>query len=212
MRVHARKKWQEVIVTASGPQRRLELPNDIATINADWVMKVAPVTNVAPGKSSRVACRGWTSSIPRVCPEIRRGSDCEEWAASRATMRPLSSWMEFDSTFQKRGRRTSRPRARSEVIFAAAAALATIEIFKGPSAASLYGSNAANGVIVITTKRDAQVLRSGRPRRHRASRRFPDHTRFLCTAGVTSWKAVGQFSVRARTISASRTVSWRFRR
>ena len=29
----------------------------------------------------------------------------------------------------------------------------TIEVFKGPSASALYGSDAANGVIVITTKR-----------------------------------------------------------
>ena len=28
-----------------------------------------------------------------------------------------------------------------------------IEVFKGPSAATLYGADAANGVIVITTKR-----------------------------------------------------------
>ena len=101
-------------------------------------------------------------SIRRVCPEIRRGSDCEESAASRATTRRSSSSTEFalDVSEARTQNLASAHRARSAGYLTPSRldqidpnSIATIEVFKGPSAASLYGSDAANGVIVITTKK-----------------------------------------------------------
>src|SRR3546814_4533966 len=45
----------------------------------------------------------------------------------------------------------------------------SIEVFKGPSAATMYGADAANGVIVITTKR-------GRPGPAQWTARSEEHT------------------------------------
>ena len=159
MRPHA-EKMQEVIVTATGTQRRLELPNDITTINADSVMKVAPVHNVTellegrvpgldvqhssgvPGDPSRLRLRGIGSitrdNAPIVIVDGIRIDDSE----SRSRNNALSS---------VRGNQGYLAPSRLDQIDPNS--IQSIEVFKGPSAASLYGSDAANGVIVITTKR-----------------------------------------------------------
>ena len=157
MRVHA-QKMQEVIVTASGPQRRLELPNDIVTINADSVMKVAPVTNVTqllegrvpgldiqhtsgvPGDPSRLRLRGIGSITRDNAPIVIVDGIRLDVSEART--------QNFSSSSSIRGYL-----APSRLDQIDPNSIATIEIFKGPSAASLYGSDAANGVIVITTKK-----------------------------------------------------------
>jgi TonB-linked SusC/RagA family outer membrane protein len=159
MRVHA-EKMQEVIVTASGTQRRLELPNDIVTINADSVMKIAPVHNVTellegrvpgldvqhtsgvPGDPSRLRLRGIGSitrdNAPIVIVDGIRLDVSESRARSAAISSPSAS------------RNYLAPSRLDQID---PNSIATIEIFKGPSASALYGSDAANGVIVITTKK-----------------------------------------------------------
>jgi len=159
MRLHS-AKMQEVIVTASGTQRRLELPNDIVTINADSVMKVAPVHNVTdllegrvpgldvqhtsgvPGDPSRLRLRGIGSitrdNAPIVIVDGIRLDVSEALTRSSALSSPSAS------------RNYLAPSRLDQID---PNSIATIEVFKGPSAASLYGSDAANGVIVITTKK-----------------------------------------------------------
>lgn len=159
MRLHS-AKMQEVIVTATGTQRRLELPNDITTINADSVMRVAPVHNVTellegrvpgldvqhtsgvPGDPSRLRLRGIGSITRDNAPIVIVDGIRLDVSEARTRSAAISS---------AAGKSSYLAPSRLDQIDPNS--IATIEIFKGPSAASLYGSDAANGVIVITTKK-----------------------------------------------------------
>lgn len=159
MRVHA-EKMQELIVTASGAQRRLELPNDIVTIDVPAVMKTAPIHNVTdllegrvpgldvqhtsgvPGDPSRLRLRGIGSITRDNAPIVIVDGIRLDVAESLTNSNAVSS----AATFRKY-------LAPSRLDQIDPNSIQTIEVFKGPSAASLYGSDAANGVIVITTKK-----------------------------------------------------------
>ncbi len=156
-------RLQEVVTTATGPKRRLELGNDITRIDADSVVATQPITSVTdllegrvpgltvlrssgtPGDPSRLRLRG-LSSITRsndpivVVDGIRVYSD---QSAARSSNLAAPSF--------------AAPSAIDQID---PATIETIEVLKGPSAATLYGQDAANGVIVITTKRG----RPGPPR------------------------------------------------
>jgi TonB-linked SusC/RagA family outer membrane protein len=156
-------RLQEVVTTATGPKRRLELGNDIATINADSIARTEPVTSVtdllegrvpglvvqhtsgAPGDPSRLRLRG-TSSVSTNNDPIVIVDGIRVYAAqSDARNRNLAYG------------NVATPSPLDEID---PHSIETIEVLKGPSAATLYGTDAANGVIVITTKRG----RSGPPR------------------------------------------------
>ncbi|HEX6535943.1 MAG TPA: SusC/RagA family TonB-linked outer membrane protein [Gemmatimonadaceae bacterium] len=162
MREHV-EKMQEVIVTATGPQRRLEVGNDITTIDVDSVMATAPVRSVtelletrvpglevqhtsgAPGDPARLRLRG-ISSINRnndpivVIDGVRM--DISE--AGSQNLAPVADGVITSNTHYLAPSRLDQIDPNS---------IETIEVFKGPSAAAMYGPDAANGVIVITTKR-----------------------------------------------------------
>ena len=148
---------QEVVTTATGEQRRVELGNTVATIDAAKVVEAAPIKNMgdllvakAPGVQvlpanmtaggSRVRVRG-TSSISLnndpiyIIDGIRMTSDRNSTAIGVGGTQP------------------------NRVNDINPEEIENIEVVKGPSAATLYGTDAANGVIVITTKKG----RAGRP-------------------------------------------------
>lgn len=161
-------KINDVITTASGSQKRLELGNSIATINADSVVENSPVRNLsdliaarAPGvevlttsgtvgAASRVRIRGLGrlsgSNDPIVIVDgVRIESDFSgAVAASPSGFPSTKPWN------QARG--SSLTSASSRLDDIDPNSIAKIDILKGASAATLYGSDAANGVIVITTK------------------------------------------------------------
>ncbi len=139
-----------VVVTATGEQRVRELGNAVGTIDATQVMDVAPVNNMADllqgrtagvqvfnsagtsGAGSRIRIRG-SSSIslsndPLVYVDgIRVDSRQSGLGAGGQESSRLDDFNPED--------------------------IESIEIVKGPAAATLYGTEAANGVIRITTKR-----------------------------------------------------------
>jgi len=142
---------QEVVTTATGEQRRVELGNSVATIDVAKVVEDAPIKNmgdllvakaagvqVLPANmtagGSRVRIRG-TSSISLnndpiyVIDGIRMTSDRNSTAIGVGGTQP------------------------SRVNDLNPEEIENIEVVKGPSAATLYGTDAANGVIVITTKK-----------------------------------------------------------
>jgi TonB-linked SusC/RagA family outer membrane protein len=153
-------RLQEVVTTATGPQRRLELGNDITVINADSIVSTQPISNVtqllearvpglvvqhtsgAPGDPSRLRLRG-AASIYRSNDPIVIVNGVRVYSA------------------QSDPRSANLAGGPSQPVIAAPSPLdqidpnsiETIEVLKGPSAATLYGADAANGVIVITTKR-----------------------------------------------------------
>jgi TonB-linked SusC/RagA family outer membrane protein len=149
-------KLQEVVTTATGQQRRLELGNDITILNVDSIVATQPISSVtdllegrvpgltvqhtsgAPGDPSRLRLRG-TSSVLRsndpilILDGIRvyaAQSDSQSANLAKASIAAPSPLDQLDPN-----------------------SIQTIEVMKGPSAATLYGPDAANGVIVVTTKR-----------------------------------------------------------
>jgi TonB-dependent SusC/RagA subfamily outer membrane receptor len=161
-----------VLVTATGPQRRLDLGNDIALLNVDSIAKTEPIESVTqllenrvpglevqhtsgtPGDPSRIRLRGASSVLssndPIVIVDGVRIFSAQSDSQS-ANLARFSGGGLYGQTV------VAAPSALDQID---PNSIASIEVFKGPSAATLYGADAANGVIVITTKRG----RPGPPR------------------------------------------------
>lgn len=153
-------RLQEVVVTATGRQRRMELGNDITILNADSIVRTQPVTSVTDILEGRV---------PGLVVQRTSGAPGDP---ARLRLRGTSSpFMSNDPIVIVDGVRiyAAQSDSRNANLAASAAGVGfatpspldyldphnieTVEVMKGPSAAALYGSDAANGVIVITTKR-----------------------------------------------------------
>jgi TonB-linked SusC/RagA family outer membrane protein len=144
---------QEIVTTATGQQRRAEIGNTIATIgDVSARVETSPVTDIGSlltGKAPGVVVLPGT--MTGTAPNIRmRG-------VSSLSLDNAPIWVVDGVRFNAKS-------------FTAAGAGGTsvsssnlnglnpediedIEIVKGPSAATLYGTDASNGVIVVTTKR-----------------------------------------------------------
>jgi len=148
-----------VVTTATGDTRRVEVGNSVSTIDAGKLSESSPITNVndllnarspgvlvtpgmQTGTGARVRIRG-TSSLSLgndpiyVIDGIRMTSTN---ANGSNTSLPGSSLFTGDNLPSRVG--DINPEE-----------IENLEIVKGPSAATLYGTDAANGVIVITTKK-----------------------------------------------------------
>lgn len=152
-----------VVTTAVGEQDRRTLGNDITVINADSVMQVAPVHSVTdllesrvpgltvthssglPGAPSRIRIRGVTGGL---IPGATNQSNDPIVIVDGMRVYAQSSTLR-DQNGATKGRYT----APSPIDQIDPNSIEKVEVFKGPSASSQYGPDAANGVIVITTKR-----------------------------------------------------------
>ena len=144
---------QEVVTTATGEQRRVELGNSVGVINVAGRVEEAPIKNmgdlltakapgvqvlpgVMTGAGARIRVRGTASlSLSNdpiyVIDGVRMTSDNGNQAQTLGVGGTQSSRVSDINPDE----------------------IENIEIVKGPSAATLYGTDAANGVIVITTKK-----------------------------------------------------------
>ena len=139
-----------VVTTVTGQQRKVELANAVAQINVAEKLAELPVSNMGSLLSGR------TSSVQVLQPG---GTG----AGSRIRIRGQNSFslandpivvidgVRATSTMNNMLGTGSPGPSRLDDINPSE--IETIEIVKGPSAATLYGTEAANGVIVITTKR-----------------------------------------------------------
>jgi TonB-linked SusC/RagA family outer membrane protein len=149
-----------VVTTATGEQRRVEIGNATANIDVAKVVEAAPVGNLndllnsrAPGVTvtsgtqtgtgARIRVRGMNSvSLNNepiwIIDGIRMTSNASGGAAFGTT------------TGSGGGTGGNNP---SRVGDLNPEEIENIEIVKGPSAATLYGTDAANGVILVTTKK-----------------------------------------------------------
>ena len=141
----------EVVTTATGEQRKVELGNAVANIDAAKIVETSPVSNVQDVLASRT-------------PGVQVIGGSQTGGGSRVRIRGNSSLnLSNDPIYIIDGiRMTSN--ANSSSLFTGGSQpnrandinpddIESIEIVKGPSAATLYGTDAANGVIVITTKK-----------------------------------------------------------
>jgi len=140
-----------VVVTTSGEQRARENGNAISTIRAAEIVETQPITSMADllsgraagvnilpstgtvGGGARIRIRGANSvSLPNDPLVVVDGIRVESKAGNSIGVGG-----------QEPGRLNDLNPDE----------IASIEIVKGPSAAALYGTQAANGVVLITTKR-----------------------------------------------------------
>ncbi len=157
-----------VVTTATGTQRKIEVGNDITTINVDSVIKLMPVstftdllatrvpgltvspTSGAPGAPSKIRIRGVSSinasNDPIVIVDGIRINDAQTGSVA-GYRNDRSQNMAGDEN------RTATQLVSSPLDAIDPNSIETVEVFKGPSAVALYGTDAANGVIVVTTKR-----------------------------------------------------------
>jgi TonB-linked SusC/RagA family outer membrane protein len=153
----------EIVVTVTGEQRKLEVPNVVATIDAARVAELEPVTDLsslitgraagvqvlksggATGAGSRLRIRGPNSASLSNEPLYYVDG-------IRIESNPTSTSIDFSG-----GVEGGTPSAINDIN---PDDIESIEIIKGPAAATLYGIQASNGVVRITTKRG----NSGRPR------------------------------------------------
>ena len=144
-------RLQEVVTTATGDQRKVELGNAVEQVPVAANVQVAPIRTMADVLNARV-------------PGVLVQSGGQTGSGQRIRIRGVSSVsLDNDPIYIIDGiRMTSN---NSSASFGNGGSnfsrlgdidpqtIETIEVVKGPSAATLYGTDAANGVIVITTKR-----------------------------------------------------------
>ncbi len=148
--VQAVVQLQEIVTTATGQQRRVEIGNAVTTLG-DISQKVerAPVSTLADlmvGKAPGVTVLpgAMTGSTPVV--KIR---GLNSLSLNNDPIYVIDGVRMNSGSFSQgfTGTRTSYLNDLSPN------EIEDIEIVKGPSAATLYGTDAANGVIVITTRK-----------------------------------------------------------
>ena len=140
-----------VVVTATGEQLRKEVGNTVSAINAVKAVEIAPITTVADLLAAR------TSNLV-VTTGTQTGS------GSRTRIRGVASMsLSNEPIFIIDGIRMTADVSSSSLFTGGSQPsrvsdinpdeIERVEIVKGPSAAALYGTAAANGVVIIQTKR-----------------------------------------------------------
>ncbi len=154
----------EVVTTVTGEQKKLEIGNDITTIDVPEVMKQAPITSVTdllegrvpgltvvrssgvPGASSRIRLRGIGGGLLAGTP----GAPTNDPIVIVDGIRIYAGQSGVND--QKLGGDRNYP-TPSPIDQIDPNSIEKIEVLRGPSAAAMYGSDAGDGVIIITTKK-----------------------------------------------------------
>ena len=140
-----------VVTTATGDQRRVEVGNAIAQVDAAKIVETRAVSNMGDLLVARA-------------PGVDVFTGTQIGAGTRIRVRGTSSLsLSNNPIYIVDGIRVEGTTGSSSVSVGGTTAarindlnpdeIQSIEIVRGPSAATLYGTAAANGVIVITTKR-----------------------------------------------------------
>ena len=143
----------EVVTTATGTQRRIEIGNAISNVNASQVAAAVPTRSVGDLLTAR-------APGVQVLPNSFAG------AGARVRIRGTSSLsLSNDPIYIIDGVRMTSNSGSTAIGVGGTSPnrvgdinpdeIENIEVVKGPSAATLYGTDAANGVVLITTKRGA---------------------------------------------------------
>lgn len=159
----------QVVVTATGEQRVRELGHVVAQINADSLVKSAPISNMVELLQSRVPGLQVTTGSGGVAGggaslRIRSATtgyldqepiiivDGVRFKSSNTVQKQAAGGVYL---FQDNPNMNNDQETRSLLDDLNPNDIETVEVVKGPSASTLYGPDAANGVIIITTKRGA---------------------------------------------------------
>jgi TonB-linked SusC/RagA family outer membrane protein len=141
----------EVVTTATGEQRRVEVGNAVENVSVAKLTETAPVRTLSDVLTARV-------------PGVMVQQGTQTGSGQRIRVRGISSLsLSNEPIFVIDGMRMSANNGStsfgnggnnfSRLGDISPEDIENIEIVKGPSAATLYGTDAANGVVVITTKK-----------------------------------------------------------
>ena len=148
----------EIVTTATGEQRKLEVGNVVATIDAAKVAETAPITEFSnllsgraagvqvlkssgtTGTGTRIRIRG-SNSISLSNEPLYYLDGVRLESASSSTTLNVGGFSDQSSN--------AGPSRINDID---PDDIESIEIVKGPAAATLYGIQASNGVVRITTK------------------------------------------------------------
>jgi TonB-linked SusC/RagA family outer membrane protein len=144
----------QVVVTATGEQRLVEVGSSITRVRADSAVQVAPVTDFAELLNSRAAGvfvkTGSGTSVGGSRIRIRGAS-----SPSRSN-EPIvyidGVRVNTDASSISYATNQQVPSRLNDIN---PNEIESIDVIKGPSASTMYGTEAANGVILITTKSGA---------------------------------------------------------
>jgi len=146
---------QEIVTTATGEQRRVELGNAVTTLgDVNKKVETTPINSVADlmvGKAPGVIVL--PAAMTGAAPTVRlRGLRSLATAGSGVSNDPIYV---VDGVRYASGNVSLSTGGTTASLLndLNPAEIEDIEIVKGPSAATLYGTDAANGVVVVTTKR-----------------------------------------------------------
>jgi TonB-linked SusC/RagA family outer membrane protein len=148
-----------VVSTATGEQRRVEIGNATANIDAAKVVEASPIANLNDLLNSRASGVTVTSGTQTgTGARIRvRGmnsvslSNDPIWVIDGIRMTSTNN--SFATVTGNGASGNTGGNNASRVGDLNPEDIESIEVVKGPAAATLYGTDAANGVIVVTTKR-----------------------------------------------------------
>jgi TonB-linked SusC/RagA family outer membrane protein len=140
---------QEVVTTATGDQRKVEIGNALSTISAPTHVEQGAVSNmadllVAKAPGVVIAPPNMSGSAP-----VIRIRGLNSLSLSNAPIMIVDGVRFFSSSISPGVGGTNESFMNS----LSPEEIEDVEIVKGPSAATLYGTDAANGVIVVTTKK-----------------------------------------------------------
>lgn len=152
----------QVVVTVTGEQRVRELGHVVAQINADSLVKAAPISNMFDLLQSRVpglevltgngGTAGGTASL-RLRGQGSINLNSEPIVIVDGVRFKTDNLVPNNANGAFLTQDNREPgETRSLLYDLNPNDIATVDIVKGPSASTLYGPDAANGVIVITTK------------------------------------------------------------
>lgn len=148
----------QIVVTVTGEQRKASLPNAISTVDAAAITQTQPISDVAQllnGRSAGVNVLESSGTVGTGAKIRIRGANSVS-LSNEPIIYVDGARLDNDPNSLSIG---TGGQTISRLEDLNPADIESIEVVKGPSAATLYGTDAANGVIRITTKRG----RSGRP-------------------------------------------------
>ncbi len=140
-----------VVTTATGETRRVEVGNVVPQIDASAVVANTPIKNIDDVLTGRVASFAVTQGNQTGSGSRMRIRGQSSLNLSNQPMFVIDGVrMTSDADNANLGTGGATPSRVGDIN---PDEIENIEVIKGPSAAALYGTAAANGVVVITTKR-----------------------------------------------------------
>ncbi|MDB4879651.1 MAG: putative outer membrane protein [Gemmatimonadetes bacterium] len=149
----------EVLTTVTGEQSRASMGVAISTVRADSVIREAPVFNVADLLNSRVpgaVIMGQNGFAGTVSPIRLRGLNSFTLSNNPIIIvdgARIESTQSADANTVNFLQIGGNANGSSRLGDLDMNEIESIDVVKGPAAATLYGTDAANGVLVIRTKR-----------------------------------------------------------